>query len=88
MKVGVVAPTREELLFGQGDARSVVAFAEHAEAAGFDSVWVGESLLARPRFEPLTLLSAMAARTTTATLGTAVLLPALRHPLLLAHALA
>jgi alkanesulfonate monooxygenase SsuD/methylene tetrahydromethanopterin reductase-like flavin-dependent oxidoreductase (luciferase family) len=88
VRIGVVAPTREELLFGSGDARSVVAFAEHAEAAGFDSVWVGESLLARPRFEPLTLLSAMAARTTTATLGTAVLLPALRHPLLLAHALA
>lgn len=62
--------------------------AERVEAMGYDSVWVGDSLLARPRFEPLTLLAAVAARTRRVRLGTAVLLPALRHPLLLAHAAA
>jgi alkanesulfonate monooxygenase SsuD/methylene tetrahydromethanopterin reductase-like flavin-dependent oxidoreductase (luciferase family) len=59
--------------------------AERAEAAGFDSVWIGDSLTARPRHEPLTLLAAVAARTRRVRLGTAVLLPALRNPVVLAH---
>ncbi len=32
-----------------------------SEALGFDSVWVGESLVARPRVEPLSALAAIAA---------------------------
>ncbi len=63
----------------------MLRLAEKAEALGYDSIWVGDSLLARPRHEPLSLLAAVAARTTRATLGTAVLLPALRQPLILAH---
>ncbi len=59
-----------------------------AETVGFDSVWFGESLLARPRFEPLTTLAAIAASTHRMKLGTAVLLPALRHPLPLAQSVA
>jgi probable F420-dependent oxidoreductase len=59
--------------------------AERAEAAGFDSVWIGDSLTARPRHEPLTLLAAVAARTRRVRLGTGVLLPALRSPVALAH---
>src|SRR5216117_1556593 len=59
--------------------------AERAEAAGFDSVWIGDSLTARPRHEPLTLLAAVAARTRRVRLGTGVLLPALRNPVVLAH---
>jgi hypothetical protein len=31
--------------------------AGRAESLGYDSVWVGDSLLARPRHEPLTLLA-------------------------------
>lgn len=88
LRVGVVAPTREELIFGAGDPGRVVDFCRDAEAAGLDSVWVGESLLARPRFEPLTLLAAVAGATSRVTVGTAVLLPALRHPVQLAHAVA
>jgi len=88
LRVGVVAPTREELLFGPGDPGRVVDFCRAAESAGLDSVWVGESLLARPRFEPLTLLAAVATVTSRITVGTAVLLPALRHPVPLAQAVA
>jgi probable F420-dependent oxidoreductase len=66
----------------------MLAMAERAEALGFASIWVGDSLTARPRHEPLTLLAAVAARTRRVALGTAVLLPALRHPLVLAHAVA
>ena len=51
-------------------------------------MWVGDSLLARPRHDPLTLLAAAAARTQKVQLGTAVFLPALRNPVVLAHQLA
>ena len=42
----------------------------------------------RPRHDPLTLLAAVAARTRKVQLGTAVFLPALRNPVVLAHQLA
>lgn len=73
---------------GRDETGSLLALAERAEALGFDSVWVGDSVLARPRHDPLTLLAAVAARTRRVELGTAVLLPALRNPVLLAHQVA
>jgi alkanesulfonate monooxygenase SsuD/methylene tetrahydromethanopterin reductase-like flavin-dependent oxidoreductase (luciferase family) len=76
------------VLWADGDLTLVVDAARRAEKAGFDSVWAGDSLLARPRGEPLTLLAAVAGATARVTLGTAVLLPLLRHPLSLAHVLA
>ena len=45
-------------------------------------------MLARPRGEPLTLLAGVAGATSRVALGTAILLPLLRHPLSLAHAVA
>ena len=86
--VGVLLPTREAVMNDRPAVAPMLAMAERAEALGFSSVWVGDSLTARPRHEPLTLLAAVAARTRRVALGTAVLLPALRHPLLLAHAVA
>jgi alkanesulfonate monooxygenase SsuD/methylene tetrahydromethanopterin reductase-like flavin-dependent oxidoreductase (luciferase family) len=88
MKIGLLLPTREAVLSGQPDAGPLLELAERAEAAGFDSVWAGDSLLARPRLEPLTLLAAAAARTRRVELGTAVLLAPLRNPVLLAHSAA
>jgi alkanesulfonate monooxygenase SsuD/methylene tetrahydromethanopterin reductase-like flavin-dependent oxidoreductase (luciferase family) len=85
---GLLLPSREALLWADGDLAFVVDAARQAEHAGYDSVWVGDSLLARPRGEPLTLLAGVAGATTRLALGTAVLLPLLRHPVLLAHALA
>ena len=87
-KTGLLLPSREALLWANGDLGVVVDAARQAEHAGYDSVWAGDSLLARPRGEPLTLLAGVAGATTRVTLGTAVLLPLLRHPLSLAHALA
>jgi alkanesulfonate monooxygenase SsuD/methylene tetrahydromethanopterin reductase-like flavin-dependent oxidoreductase (luciferase family) len=66
----------------------LLELAARAEGLGFDSVWVGDSLLARPRHDPLTLLAAVAGRTRKVALGTAVFLPALRNPVVLAHQLA
>ncbi|MDP6816037.1 MAG: LLM class flavin-dependent oxidoreductase, partial [Alphaproteobacteria bacterium] len=84
-KIGYLLPTREQIMHGQPEAAPLMALAERAEGLGYDSVWVGDSLLARPRHEPLTLLAGVAGRTSRVELGTAVLLPALRNPVLLAH---
>ena len=62
--------------------------ARHADAAGYDAVWVGDSIVAKPRLEPLTTLAYVAGITTRVRLGTAVLLPALRHPVVLAGQIA
>jgi probable F420-dependent oxidoreductase len=85
VELGVLLPTREAVMSGRPETAPMLAMAERAEAAGFDSVWIGDSLTARPRHEPLTLLAAVAARTRRVRVGTAVLLPALRNPVVLAH---
>jgi probable F420-dependent oxidoreductase len=85
VEFGVLLPTREAVMSGRPETAPLLAMAERAEAAGFDSVWIGDSLTARPRHEPLTLLAAVAARTRRVRLGTGVLLPALRSPVALAH---
>jgi alkanesulfonate monooxygenase SsuD/methylene tetrahydromethanopterin reductase-like flavin-dependent oxidoreductase (luciferase family) len=85
VEIGVLIPTREAIMSGRPQTTPLLGMAERAEAAGFDSVWIGDSLTARPRHEPLTLLAAVAARTRRVRLGTAVLLPALRNPVVLAH---
>jgi alkanesulfonate monooxygenase SsuD/methylene tetrahydromethanopterin reductase-like flavin-dependent oxidoreductase (luciferase family) len=83
--IGVVLPTREALTLG---AHLVSDFGAQAEALGFDSVWAGDSLLARPLLDPIVSLAAVAARTTTIRLGTGVLLVPMRQPVLTAHAIA
>src|SRR5262249_10851754 len=59
-----------------------------ADEAGYDAVWVGDSIVAKPRLEALTTLAYLAGITSRVRLGTAVLLPALRHPVVLAHQIA
>jgi alkanesulfonate monooxygenase SsuD/methylene tetrahydromethanopterin reductase-like flavin-dependent oxidoreductase (luciferase family) len=84
LRVGLMLPSRETAMTGKHDAAVLVSFASAAEDAGFDSVWVGDSLLARTRAEPLSVLSAVAAVTDRVALGTAALIAPLRHPLLAA----
>jgi alkanesulfonate monooxygenase SsuD/methylene tetrahydromethanopterin reductase-like flavin-dependent oxidoreductase (luciferase family) len=85
---GYLLPTRDAVALGRPDAQRLLALGERAERLGFDSVWVGDSPLARPRHDALAMLAALAARTERVTLGTAVLLPALRSALLLAQSAA
>jgi alkanesulfonate monooxygenase SsuD/methylene tetrahydromethanopterin reductase-like flavin-dependent oxidoreductase (luciferase family) len=87
-QIGYLLPTRERIMEGRPETASLLELASRAEGLGFDSVWVGDSLLARPRHDPLTLLAAAASRTKRVMLGTAVFLPALRNPVVLAHQLA
>ena len=58
--------------------------AVEAEAIEFHSVWAGDSLLAKPRYDPIVVLTAVAARTRTIKLGTGILQIHLRNPVLLA----
>jgi alkanesulfonate monooxygenase SsuD/methylene tetrahydromethanopterin reductase-like flavin-dependent oxidoreductase (luciferase family) len=87
-RIGYLLPTREAIMQGRPETGPLLALAERAEKLGYDAVWVGDSLLARPRHDPLTLLAAVAARTRKVMVGTAVFLPALRNPVVLAHQLA
>ena len=87
MKFGVLLPSRRLVMEG-GDPRrfqEIIDLAQSAEDAGLDSVWVGDSLTAKPRLEPLSTLTAVAQHTDRVRLGSAVLLAALRHPVHLAH---
>src|SRR4029077_20031534 len=77
-KTGLLLPSREALLWADGDLTVVVDAARQAEKAGYDSVWAGDSLLARPRGEPIALLAAVASATTRGTPGTAVPPPLIR----------
>lgn len=90
VQVGVLLPTRGVLFSENGppDVSPILAMAEKAEEAGYHSVWVGDSITAKPRLEALATLGALASRTSRVKLGTAVLLAALRQPLVLAHAVA
>jgi alkanesulfonate monooxygenase SsuD/methylene tetrahydromethanopterin reductase-like flavin-dependent oxidoreductase (luciferase family) len=85
---GVLLPTREAIMSGRADPSNLFRIAERAESLGFHSVWVGDSLTARPRIDALTTLAAVGARTQRVRLGTAIFLAALRNPILLAYQLA
>ena len=85
IKFGILLPTREVVLSGRADPSRIYDLADRAEALGFQSVWVGDSVVAKPRLDALTTLAAVGARTRRIRLGTAVYLAALRNPVLVAH---
>ena len=92
-KVGLLLGTRGLVMSAQREHRAANAdvmleLAGKADAAGLDSVWVGDSLVSKPRLEPVAAMSAIAAVTTNVRIGTGVMLPALRNPVPLAHSLA
>ena len=90
MRIGILIPTRGVVM--QSARRPPVdecwTMARFADAAGYDAVWVGDSVVAKPRLEPMTTLAYIAGITKRVRLGTAVLLPALRHPVVLAQQIA
>jgi alkanesulfonate monooxygenase SsuD/methylene tetrahydromethanopterin reductase-like flavin-dependent oxidoreductase (luciferase family) len=90
MRIGVLIPTRGVVM--QSARRPPLeecwTMARLADRAGYDALWVGDSIVAKPRLEPLTTLAYLAGVTERVRLGTAVLLPALRHPVVLAGQIA
>jgi alkanesulfonate monooxygenase SsuD/methylene tetrahydromethanopterin reductase-like flavin-dependent oxidoreductase (luciferase family) len=85
-RLGLSLPNRA-VLFGAITVEEIAALSEEADASGhFDSIWVGDSILTKPRLEALMLLSALAARTKRVRLGPACLASfPLRNPLVLAY---
>lgn len=74
---------------GIPDARTTMAFFDKIEEWSFDSLWLSEHVVGRgPILDCLTTITMFAARTRRAKFGTSVLLPTLRHPVLLAKQLA
>jgi probable F420-dependent oxidoreductase len=92
MKVGVLVPQAPGDRAGRMPSwTEVVAFAEHAEAAGLDSLWVCDHFVSSMPGAPFegihdgwTILSALAAKTSRVELGTLVMCTGYRSPGLLA----
>lgn len=78
LEIGVQLPATDG--FGTGEI-TLVAAAQAAEQAGFDSVWVGDHFSFNvPVIESVVAATAAACSTTRVGIGFGVLLPALRHP--------
>jgi alkanesulfonate monooxygenase SsuD/methylene tetrahydromethanopterin reductase-like flavin-dependent oxidoreductase (luciferase family) len=75
------------VVIGAIKARDLFDISIAAESAGvFDTLWVGDSLLAKPRLESVTLLSALAGVTTRPRLAVGCLATFVhRHPVMFAH---
>jgi alkanesulfonate monooxygenase SsuD/methylene tetrahydromethanopterin reductase-like flavin-dependent oxidoreductase (luciferase family) len=84
--VGLILPNRAVVL-GKVSVRDLLDLTAVAEGSGvFDTVWVGDSLLAKPRLEAVTLLSTLAGATSRVRLGVGCLATFVhRHPVLFAH---
>ncbi len=85
---GYLLPTRGVVVQAAGgapDAQPIFSLAREAENLGLDSVWLGDSVLAKPRMESFTTWAAVLALTERVQVGTAVMLAALRHPVMLAQ---
>ena len=68
------------------DLSPVFNLADAVEKAGYDSVWIGDSVTAKSRLEVISTLGALAVKTERVKIGTAVLLAAMRNPVVLAQA--
>jgi alkanesulfonate monooxygenase SsuD/methylene tetrahydromethanopterin reductase-like flavin-dependent oxidoreductase (luciferase family) len=84
LQFGVNVNNREPLIAADYDLSMLLDLSETVEAGGFDSVWVGDSLFSKPRYEPISLLSAISQRTSRVRLGTACMVTSTRNPLYLA----
>ncbi len=86
MKIGLTLPNRG-VLFGVTTPEEMLRMSEIADQSeAIQSVWVGDSLLGKPRMESITLLSGIAARTKRVRIGPACMASfPLRDPVLLAY---
>ena len=86
-KIGILLPTREIILKDKSpkNANEIFQIVRYSETNNIDSVWVGDSILAKPRIDPLITLSSVAGITERIKLGTSIYIPALRNPVILAH---
>ncbi len=83
---GLILANRAVVL-GAIQAHDLIEISQQAEASGaFDTLWVGDSLLAKPRLESVTLLSTLAGATSRLRLAVGCMATFVhRHPLLFAQ---
>jgi alkanesulfonate monooxygenase SsuD/methylene tetrahydromethanopterin reductase-like flavin-dependent oxidoreductase (luciferase family) len=81
LEFGVNLNNREPLIAPDYDLGALLELSGRVEQLGFDSVWVGDSLFSKPRYEAMTLLAAISQRTSRVRLGTACLVTSTRNPL-------
>ena len=84
LSFGVNLNNREPLIAPDYDLKMLLDLSSEVERYGFDSVWVGDSLFSKPRWEPISLLSAISQRTSRVQLGTSCMVSSTRNPLYLA----
>jgi alkanesulfonate monooxygenase SsuD/methylene tetrahydromethanopterin reductase-like flavin-dependent oxidoreductase (luciferase family) len=84
LRFGISLNNRASVFLDNYPPPEMVRLAEAAENLGIDSVWVGDSLVDSPRYEPLTILGAVAARTSRVRLGGSIIQPHFRNPVILA----
>lgn len=83
---GIVLPTRGVLFSGADPRKDVIELSKMTEEFGYNGVWAGDSILAKPRLDSITVLAAVAGATEKLKLGTSCFASfPLRHPILLAY---
>lgn len=83
---GIVLPTRGVLFSGSDPRKDVIELSRLTEEYGYDGVWAGDSILAKPRLDSISVLSAVAGATDRLKLGTSCFASfPLRHPILLGY---
>ena len=84
-RFGLTLPNRG-VIIGATTVEEMLKMGEWADSAGWDSVWVGDSIFAKPRLDAIVLLGALAARTKRVRLGPACFASTpLRNALILAY---
>ena len=81
---GINVNNREPLIAPDYDLDMLLDLSAVVEESGFASVWVGDSLFSKPRYDPIALLSAISQRTERVLLGTSCMVSSTRNPLYLA----
>ena len=85
VKFGLTLPNRG-VVIGVTTVAEMLQLAADADSSGWDSVWVGDSIFAKPRLDAMVLMGAIAARTTPVRIGPACFASTpLRNALVLAY---
>src|ERR1700757_372489 len=85
VKFGLTVPNRG-VVIGVTTVAEMLQLAADADSSGWDSVWVGDSIFAKPRLDAMVLMGAIAARTTRVRIGPACFASTpLRNALVLAY---
>ncbi len=84
LNFGVHVNNRAAVFLPDYSIGQLLDLAVEAEELGYQLVWLGDSMLAKPRYDPIVTFAAIAARTRTIRLASGILQSHLRNPVVLA----